>query len=229
MLFLVVGKGSYGKPFETFGEITHDTTRIFEVDAIVFTGGHDVSPEIYGQDKHSKTQNWFARDFEEAALFQFAKLRGIPQFGICRGSQFLCVMNEGSLVQHVHNHANGRLHPVSTSIELTLDVTSTHHQMMDLSNLEGGVDFDMLAWAEGLNEDGTLEPEAVEFYDSMSLAVQFHPEYMGEDTEGWKYYQELVSSHLLAYSEKYQNEQQQAMEVDHAVEDMLHKDLLGLH
>jgi len=221
MLILVVGSGGYGKPFESFGDITFDVNDVFKADAIVFTGGADVSPEIYGQKKNPLTQSLPHRDFDEAALFTFAKLRGLPLFGICRGAQFLCVMSGGELHQHVYNHSDGHLHSITTDATASMEVTSTHHQMMDLDNLEEGADFALLAWAEGLSTDNVKEPEVVEFYDSMSLAVQYHPEYMSEDSDGWKYYQELVHDHLMGYSEKYSEDQLKCLEVDHQVEEML--------
>lgn len=202
MLILVLGSPEYAKPFKEFGNITYDKKEIISCDAVVFTGGSDVTPEIYGQKKQKETHSYLDRDIEEAGLFHIALLREIPMFGICRGSQFLTVMSGGSLRQHVHNHAKRGTHAIHTVYEDVVQVTSTHHQMMDLSPLTQDRDYFLLAWADGLNKGGDIEPEAVEFPLTKTLAVQFHPEYMDEKSDGWKYYQSLVFDHLFYYSDE---------------------------
>ena len=205
MKILIVGNRSYAKPFEDFGEIIDDWNHdIYDADAIVFTGGHDITPALYGQDKDARTQNDEKRDMIEAGLYQIAKVRGIPMFGICRGSQFLTVMNGGQLHQHVNNHGLSGTHEITTVAGETLAVTSTHHQMMNLEHLVAGHQYELLAWADNLASMGEHEePEAVLFYDGKALAVQFHPEYMPKHSRGWEYYQELVHTHLLTYSTEY--------------------------
>ena len=69
------------------------------------------------------------------------------------------------------------------------------------------------AWAEGLsdtyNTGGAIdikedmeyitsqEPEVIFWPDTKSLAVQYHPEWMEEESEGWKYFQELLNKYIL--------------------------------
>lgn len=41
------------------------------------------------------------------------------------------------------------------------------------------------------------EPEAVWFINTDFLAVQYHPEYMNHDSDGWRYYQGLLEEYVL--------------------------------
>ena len=106
-----------------------------DVDLVVFTGGADVNPELYGEKKIPGTGVDPARDERDIAVFEYYK--NIPKVGICRGSQFLNVKNGGALWQDVNYH--GRSHDLINLLALPgtkfdydtkVAVTSTHHQMM---------------------------------------------------------------------------------------------------
>lgn len=99
-------------------------------DLIQFTGGEDVSPELYGELPHHSTNNNLARDKREMILYKIARGWGIPMAGICRGGQFLNVMCGGRLYQDVDNHANGAHSAFDVDTKKMIRVTSTHHQMM---------------------------------------------------------------------------------------------------
>jgi putative glutamine amidotransferase len=89
------------------------------VDGVQLSGGSDVDPAHYGEDRHPKTETIEpAHDAFELALARRALDRGIPVLGICRGIQVLAVADGGALTQHVaeqhvgaavHNHAWGEL------------------------------------------------------------------------------------------------------------------------
>lgn len=96
-------------------------------DLICFTGGEDVGPDMYGHAVHQSTFTNPVRDSEEVAVFNEAKSAGLPMVGICRGGQFLNVMNGGTMYQDVTNHTAG--HDAIIDGE-RLFVSSTHHQMM---------------------------------------------------------------------------------------------------
>lgn len=212
---LVLGGANYARPFVKHGKIrlqeptymTAGVVPLHDVKLIVFTGGSDVDPMLYGEAKNPKTRSHVTRDMNEQSLFDRALKLKIPCVGICRGAQFLTVMNGGSLVQHVNNHAISGTHKIHTNGGRTIDVTSTHHQMMNPSGL-----YSVIAWADGLSDvyeggdssvhmkqtkAGVKEPEVVYYDMSKSLAVQFHPEYMNSDTAGYKYFQELLEDYVL--------------------------------
>jgi putative glutamine amidotransferase len=72
------------------------------LDGIVFTGGSDVDPTLYGEAAHPETFGVHRlRDDAELALLQAALARDLPVLGICRGIQVLNVGLGGDLHQHV--------------------------------------------------------------------------------------------------------------------------------
>jgi gamma-glutamyl-gamma-aminobutyrate hydrolase PuuD len=122
------GRSSYYEPFEAFGEKGSDELIFTDPDKVlcaVFTGGEDVDPIMYGESRNYKTYCHLPRDLEEQMFFEEAVKHAIPIAGICRGSQFLCAMNGGKLVQHVSNHTS--MHKIRTIEGDVVEVTSTHH------------------------------------------------------------------------------------------------------
>jgi len=106
------------------------TNKISSANLIQFTGGEDVTPALYNELPHSRTNSNPQRDKKEAIIFHIAKARGIPMAGICRGGQFLNVMCGGSLWQDVDGHGIQGTHKAKCEITgQILDVTSTHHQI----------------------------------------------------------------------------------------------------
>jgi putative glutamine amidotransferase len=160
------------------------------LDGIVFSGGSDLDPELYGHDPHPATFGVHAnRDRAELALLGAAIERDMPVLAICRGSQVLNVALGGDLVQHLpevvgdekHKHTPGVFadHDVTVEPDSRLGrllgdrapVKSHHHQ--GFGRLGEGLR--EAAWAE----DGTLEAlEAPQ--RRFALGVLWHPE-AGED------------------------------------------------
>lgn len=184
---------------ETFFVVGHDrqVTDMFKgkgyrhclspdsADMVVFTGGHDVTPLLYGEEVHDTTGFSLKRDLIETRLY-----RGLPRskrkIGICRGGQFLNVMNGGSLFQHVDGHATGKQHQL-WDIETNdwVEVTSTHHQMIrptpDAKVL--GLADEATYKCDGLTkykmvQDNDFKDIEVVYYDyTNTLCFQPHPEY----------------------------------------------------
>ena len=102
------------------------STNIDEtVNLIQFTGGEDVDPSYYKETKHPRTYSNPRRDAVEAAIFHEWKGK-VAMAGICRGGQFLNVMNGGRMWQDVNNHAIGGTHEAFDRVsELPVQVTST--------------------------------------------------------------------------------------------------------
>src|SRR6478672_5566828 len=72
------------------------------LDGVVFSGGSDLDPATYGQERHAATDGIVEeRDRAELALLQAALARDMPVLAICRGSQLLNVALGGDLVQHL--------------------------------------------------------------------------------------------------------------------------------
>lgn len=212
MKFLIANQSQYAEALNHKHEWTMDRSLLQHVNALLFTGGSDVSPSLYLSSHHPLTSSSLNRDLDEQELWRNAQRLRIPCVGICRGSQFLCVMNGGSLVQHTENHSIAGTHEIHTNTDKTLQVTSTHHQMMAPQGA-----FQVVAWAEGLSgfyqdgdqrkhitfvdsskaRDGEIrEPEVVFWPRTRNLGVQYHPEYMTKDSPGWLYFNQLLDNYI---------------------------------
>ena len=159
------------------------------LDAVVFAGGADLDPSLYGAEPHAETTGLRpGRDAAEVPLMRAALDRDLPTLGICRGMQVLSVVCGGSLVQHlpdvvgheghrpspgVYGQHDVRLAPGSRVAAILGDrvsVPSYHHQGLDSPG-----SLTVTGWAD----DET--PEVVEHPDRrFAIGVLWHPE-AGDD------------------------------------------------
>lgn len=161
-------------------------------DGFLFTGGHDIHPEIYGETKADVCGAICEeRDRLEVSLLKRVLERNKPAFGICRGLQLFNVVLGGTLYQdipaqlpsspvvhkqeqpyeqpthQVHIDKGNRLYEIVQTE--TLMVNSHHHQgIKKLSDR-----LQPLARAE----DGLIEAVWMPGKPFV-LAVQWHPEYL---------------------------------------------------
>lgn len=196
-VFVVPGDGDYQviRMFTCEGwGITDD---LDDADLVQFVGGADVNPAIYGQHCHSTTSFDDERDTREMNIYLDALEMGIPMAGICRGGQFLNVMNGGSMYQHVDNHGLAKTHKAwLTGATLPIDVTSTHHQMM-IPNYEADhiivmtaqesksrrkmskTEYSQYESIDYPRSDTPTDVEAVYYRETNCFCFQPHPEYTG--------------------------------------------------
>jgi putative glutamine amidotransferase len=72
------------------------------LDAVFLTGGVDVDPVQYGEDRHEQCDRSDpARDWAEILLVRWALQDRKPILGVCRGIQVINVACGGSLYQHL--------------------------------------------------------------------------------------------------------------------------------
>ncbi len=160
------------------------------LDALIFSGGSDLDPELYGQEPHPETTGIVPeRDSAELRLLKAALERDLPVLAICRGSQVLNIALGGDLHQHLpelvgherHKETPGtfadhevEIEPGSRLAGLLGDraaVKSHHHQ--GFNRLGAGLR------PVARDEDGTVE--ALEDPSRrFALGVLWHPE-AGED------------------------------------------------
>lgn len=200
-VLIIDGNQQYHKMFLNAGwEIT---TNIEEADILQFTGGQDVSPFLYGQPVHPTTYCDPRRDLVESGYFQWGERLGKKMAGICRGGQFLNVMNGGSMYQDIEGHG---IHGTHWCRDFTTDkiheVTSTHHQMMKPGSkaevIAAGADAtDVIDYngAEFLRIPKLSSNEVLFYPTTNSLCFQPHPEFAGADTTR-DYYFELLKRYL---------------------------------
>lgn len=143
---------------------------------VVFTGGEDVTPSIYGCKKHKTTYSNLKRDKEEQAIFNKIDPKKQVCLGICRGSQWLCVMNGGKLVQNVSNHATGYTHAITDGDKI-YQITSTHHQMQypfDLDKKDYDILFKSYEVHNKYYEGDKIDPMVI--FDNEPEIVLYHKE-----------------------------------------------------
>jgi len=179
-----------------------------EASIVLFTGGEDVLPDLYGKKAHRTTSYNRRRDAEEVVAFRQAQEMGKAMIGICRGAQFLCVMAGGELVQH---QSHPGVHNITTDDGRVIKTTSTHHQRQYIQKLPPDK-VKLLAWAEHLSpyafgendEDRLDEDKEVEiaYYPEIkAIAIQGHPEYVYTCRDEWQekfiaYCRELLNKYL---------------------------------
>lgn len=148
----------------------NEAERAAKYDLVVFTGGSDVTPWLYGE-RNTMSHNNLNRDIRE--MLWYHRFINTNKVGICRGGQFLFTMNGGVMDQHIEGH--GESHKLSYQVwdpgYKTNSVTSTHHQHM--AKPAGGMSILATAKHDGVNE-------VVWCGNTKSLCFQPHPEYGDE-------------------------------------------------
>lgn len=191
-VFIEDGSSAYTRLFESLGyELVHNPHAC---DLVCFTGGEDVSPDLYGDTRHHYTHSSITRDTREAILFKIMRDKGTPMVGICRGGQFLNVMNGGRMYQHVEKHTSDHLMEDARTGE-QLFVSSTHHQMFMPSPEAILVASSTLGGSREWYEKDEFKKDVAEtdyevlyYPETKCLCFQPHPEFSSPRYEGMREY-----------------------------------------
>lgn len=156
------------------------------IDALILTGGQDIDPSFYGQTPLSNEMAYFPdRDRFELALLLNALKMNKPVLAVCRGMQLVNVLLGGDLYQDIPNHSQGlplgtyhhievkESSQIATLFQTGSSVNSVHHQA--IRKLGRG----LIATAHD-SRDGIIE--AIELVGYPLLAVQWHPEFLIEES-----------------------------------------------
>lgn len=200
----VLPGGAYAQVVSLFCQAGAKRAKtLFDAELVVFLGGADVNPSLYGENPVEEVTHWDpVRDRRERAVFEHCRENRIPMFGICRGAQFLHVMNGGTLWQHVDNHAGNHLIYDIEEDVLVLS-SSTHHQMMKYNDemvLLAVTDEPVASFVKNEEEQlevdsaSVIEVEACYYQETRSLCIQGHPEYGPDEFSAWSLHklQELI-------------------------------------
>jgi putative glutamine amidotransferase len=104
-----------------------------EIDGLLLTGGGDVDPVFYGEERHPTVYDAEpGRDEFEIDLARRAMDADLPVLAICRGSQVLNVAAGGTLVQDIPSAVSSDL---SHSVELPKDAIAHDVAISDGSTL----------------------------------------------------------------------------------------------
>ena len=169
------------------------------IDGIMFTGGVDVDPALYGEEvlnesvEIDRRRDSIEMDYAKAALG-----KRMPILAICRGEQMMNVVLGGSLYQDLPTQKPGEVaHKQKESGSVpthaiiltdgsafrmimgsdTLRVNSFHHQAVKV--LSGKVK------VTAVSEDGIVEAYESAVKGQWLIAVQFHPEMLVRADDRW--------------------------------------------
>lgn len=204
---LVLNGSSYRSPVDGLGDVTTKTSEFLanpaEFKLILFTGGEDVTPMLYGDTSPRGICHYsMERDRFEIEIYEKALSLGIKMTGICRGVQFLNVMAGGRMMHDVTNHA-GPQHTIVTLTGDTFFVNSYHHQMVLPPS-----DAKVVGWSKmnisrsyignaDLKVDYRGKENEIVIYPRINaFGVQYHPEVMDPRSEGFNYYRDMIINAL---------------------------------
>jgi gamma-glutamyl-gamma-aminobutyrate hydrolase PuuD len=206
------GNGHSTYPFDAlFSEQQDCFEKGFDgISAFLLWGGTDIHPSLYNQKHHVFSfapEKPSVRDQWEWQALKYCKANSIPVIGVCRGAQLMCAFAGGRLIQDVSGH--GTSHSMTTNTGEIIETTSSHHQMLDLFN----VNHELIAWSTKNLSDHYYgehsetphhidvrtfkEPEVVYFPDFNGLAIQGHPEWADENERFVTYTLDLVQEYLF--------------------------------
>ncbi len=178
------------------------------LEGLLFSGGGDVQPELYGAAMHPSMGGVSAeRDRTELLLARWSAEETKPLFGICRGAQLLNVALGGTLYRDMSEHPSAQRHAFYPDLPFDLraheikieedsllarligqpvvTVNSLHHQAIRV--LAPGLR------AVAVAPDGIVE--AVEIpQHPFALAVQWHPECLPDAPEMRALFEAFVRS-----------------------------------
>ena len=177
--------------YRPYSGVHVDERLLEQAKLVIFTGGEDINPAIYGQlNKHSAFNP--ERDTAEIQVLRYCLKNNVKMLGICRGHQLINAYLGGLLVQDIQHELNV-VHEGEHGLEMldeggivpnlfTGTVNSLHHQGV----VKPGEGLSPTTYWQGVFE--STENEHI-------MSVQFHPEWMDspDNVLGINLWQAMVS------------------------------------
>jgi putative glutamine amidotransferase len=185
------------------------------LDGLIFTGGGDINPVLYGGEAHPTIYGVDPdRDEFELALAKRALTTQIPILGICRGMQILNVATGGDLVPHVpdlYGDAISSTCPQGVAHRLDHPRRPTQHDVQvfsdsRLAQILGTEALTIVTWHhQAVRTFSTDWQLAAQAFDGLvealehqhhpwAIALQWHPEMSAQDPAHVRLFQALVEA-----------------------------------
>ena len=179
-------------PYQT--DLTLIPQIVDQFDGILFSGGNDLDPALYGQDWHPKAQRIDpARQRFELALLAEVERRRTPVLGVCLGSQIMNVYRGGSLHQFIpdvnqsieHRKIGENLTRHSVNLDPNSKIANAIGKTEISANTYHKQSVDKLG--RGLKVIATAPDGVIEGFEDPNFplfaAVQWHPERLTNEPE----------------------------------------------
>ena len=176
---------------QTNTEASRDVIK--SVDGVIFAGGEDFDPSIYGSNAYELVENYSTdQDRSDLELLSLAIEENKPVLGICRGMQLINIYYGGSLYEDLPSQFGGNISHRGEEKTFTYHNVSFNENSRFYYKLDGVVVREVNSYhhegirdlAYGLlptafSDDGLVEAIENPYYDSFMIGVQWHPEYNG--------------------------------------------------
>ena len=176
------------------------------LDGVIFIGGDDLDPSLYGQDRHPEAHQLEPeRQKYELALLAEVEKRRKPALGICLGSQLLNVYRGGSLrqflpdwqranpLEHRSLDSPHRRHMVRLEPDTTLARWLNRREILTNTAHKQAVDrvgrgLRVIAHSEDGVIEGTEDPTF-----PLLMGIQWHPERLLDEPDHLAIFKLLIS------------------------------------
>lgn len=203
--------GSFEKQFPNL-QLLENPFEVENYDLVIFPGGEDISPSLYGaRNKHCGAINGGRDEFERMTFKYAYDKTKIKILGICRGHQLINAILGGYVIQDIREEFGSGHKPwhdlkqsyVTDFSNIFTHVNSLHHQGV----IESG---------SGLRSTTTHKNLSESTQNERIITVQFHPEFMG-DSQAKEFFK-LVSE----WSKKgYKSKTKKQMNTEESFEDKM--------
>ena len=174
-----------------------------QIDGLLLSGGGDVDPAHYGEQRLPECGEPNARRDEfELRITKTAKDRRVPIFGICRGIQVLSVVYGSKLIQDIPSVCGIPLekHRQPEPFSLLTRITGLTHAMTNSMHHQAIALPCGTLVVEATTADGIIEAVS-DCENAAVFGVQFHPEFLTENSD----FAKALFAYFVKTAKEYRN------------------------